>query len=157
MIELYPPMLALHSLLRWAVLAAGLFVVLRALNGIRTRRAWAPGDDRASQAFVGLLDLQFLIGLALYFVLSPMTRIAFQDFGAAMGNSVLRFWAVEHLVGMLVGVTLAHIGRARIRRATDPAKRQTLAAVFFGLAMVAIVVAIPWPGTPAGRPLFRGF
>ena len=31
-------------------------------------------------------------------------RVAFADFGGAMGNSVLRFWAVEHLFGMLIAV-----------------------------------------------------
>jgi hypothetical protein len=36
-------------------------------------------------------------------------------------------------------------------------RRHKLAAIFFGLALVAILATIPWPGMPAGRPLFRGF
>jgi hypothetical protein len=106
---------------------------------------------------VGTLDLQLLIGLVLYFGLSPITRAAFQDFGAAMGNSMLRFWAVEHIFGMVIAVALAHVGRVRVRKMTDPVRRHKLAAIFFGLALVAIVATIPWPGTPAARPLFRGF
>ena len=35
-----------------------------------------------------------LLGLILYFALSPITRAALQDFGAAMASSGLRFWAV---------------------------------------------------------------
>jgi hypothetical protein len=76
------------------------------------------------------------------------------DMGAAMKSSGLRFFAVEHLVGMLIGLTLAHIGAARIRKAS-PERRHRLAAIFFVLALLAILASIPWPGLPAGRPLFR--
>jgi hypothetical protein len=93
----------------------------------------------------------------LYFGLSPITRAAMQDFGAAMGNSMLRFWAVEHILGMVIAVALAHVGRVRVRKTTDPLRRHKLAAIFFGLALIAIFATIPWPGMPAGRPLFRGF
>ena len=105
-------------------------------------------------AVVGTLDLRFLIGLVLYFGLSPITRAAFQDFGGAMGNSMLRFWAVEHILGMVIAVALAHVGRVRVRKTTDAVRRHKVAAIFFGLALVAILATIPWPGMPAGRPLF---
>jgi hypothetical protein len=154
---MYPLMLVVHSLLRWVVLAAGLVAFGRALAGMRGRRAWTAGDDRAGQLFVGTLDLQFLIGIALYLVFSPITRAAFQDFGGAMGSPILRFWAVEHLFGMVIAVVLAHVGRVRVRKTTDPVRRHKLTAIFFGLALVAIFATIPWPGMPAGRPLFRGF
>jgi hypothetical protein len=29
--------------------------------------------------------------------------------------------------------------------------------IFFSLAMVVILLSIPWPGMPGGRPLLRGF
>jgi hypothetical protein len=154
---MYPLMLVVHSLLRWVVLAAGLVAFGRALGGMRRHRAWTAGDDRASQLFVGTLDLQLLIGLVLYFGLSPITRAAFQDFGAAMGSPILRFWAVEHILGMVIAVALAHVGRVRVRKTTDLMRRHKLAAIFFGLALVAMVATIPWPGMPAARPLFRGF
>ena len=154
---MYPLILAVHSLLRWVVLGAGLVAFGRALAGMRARRPWTAGDERAGQLFVGTLDLQFLIGLVLYVGLSPITRVAFEDFGAAMGNSMLRFWAVEHIFGMVIAVALAHVGRVRVRKTTDAVRRQRLTAIFFGLALVAIVATIPWPGTAAGRPLFRGF
>lgn len=152
---MYLLILALHSLLRWVVLVFGLLAAGRGLRGARGRGEWTPADEQAGRWFVTTLDVQLLLGLALYLRLSPVTPIAFQDFGAAMGNAVLRFWAVEHITGMVVAVALAHIGRARIRRATDAARRHRTAALFFGLALVAIIVTIPWPGMPAARPLLR--
>ena len=152
---MYLLILAVHSLLRWVVLAFGLLAAGRGLTGARSRGAWTPADETAGRWFVMALDVQLLLGLALYLRLSPMTPIAFQDFGAAMGNAVLRFWAVEHIAGMVAAVALAHIGRVRIRRAADAARRHRTAAIFFGLALVAIVLTIPWPGMPAARPLLR--
>jgi hypothetical protein len=73
-----------------------------------------------------------------------------------MRDSALRFWAVEHVAGMVVASALLHVGRARARKAPD-VKRHRIIAIFFGLALLAVLLSIPWPGMPAERPLFRGF
>jgi hypothetical protein len=150
---MYPVVLLLHSWLRWAVLLLGLVACARGLT--RARRPWTPTDERVGAWFTGALDLQFLLGVILYFVLSPFTRAAMQDFGAAMATSALRFWAVEHAFGMLIGIALAHVGRVRIRRAASDAQRHRLGAIFFGLALLVILASIPWPGMPNARPLVR--
>jgi hypothetical protein len=152
---MYLLILALHSLLRWVVLVFGVLAVSRAVAGARGRKEWTRGDDNAGRWFVGALDAQMLLGLVLYLRLSPITTTAFQDFGAAMGNSILRFWAVEHIAGMVIALILAHVGRVRVRRAADAARRHRSAVLFFGLALIAILLTIPWPGMPASRPLFR--
>jgi hypothetical protein len=146
--------LTLHSWLRWLVLLTGVVAFVRAVAGASGRKPWKPSDDRAGFWFVTSLDAQFTLGLILYAFLSPITRAAFGDFGAAMKNSGLRFWAVEHVFGMLIGVALAHIGRVRARK-TDSLRRHKVAAIFFGLALAVILASIPWPGTPNGRPLLR--
>ena len=141
---MYGIVLTVHSLLRWGVLAAGLAAVAR---------GGAPGSS-TGKWFTILLDVQLLLGLLLYFVLSPFTRAALGDFAGAMKNAQLRFFVVEHLVGMVIAVALAHIGRKKIGQAR-PERRARLAFIFYGLALVAILASIPWPGLPAGRPLFR--
>lgn len=150
---MYSLILLLHSWLRWGVLLAGFVVVARALA--RGGRPWTPTDERAGSWFVITLDLQLLLGALLYFALSPITRQAFDDFGAAMRTSGIRFWAVEHLLGMVIAIALAHVGKSRIRKAATDARRHRLALIFFGLALLAVLVSIPWPAMPNGRPLFR--
>jgi hypothetical protein len=152
---MYSTTLLIHSWLRWAVLITGLIAVLRALT--RSNRPWTPSDENAAKLFTITLDIQMLAGLLLYFVLSPLTRAAFSDFGGAMSVSGLRFWAVEHTLGMVVAIALAHIGLKRVRKAPNDPKRHRTAAIFFGLALVAILISIPWPGMPNARPLFRMF
>lgn len=151
---MYSAVLLMHSWLRWAVLIAGLVAVFRGIGGWSGARMWTRVDDRAAFWFTTTLDLQMLLGLGLYLFLSPFTSAAFDDFGAAMKNPGLRFWAVEHVVGMIVGIALAHIGRKRVAKAAA-ARKHRLAAIFFGLALLAILASIPWPGMPNGRELFR--
>ncbi|OFW03640.1 MAG: hypothetical protein A3I61_01665 [Acidobacteria bacterium RIFCSPLOWO2_02_FULL_68_18] len=146
--------LVLHSLFRWVVLVLGALVVGRAVGGAKHNREWTSADDRAGLWLVITLDAQLLLGLALYLALSPVTRIVFADFGAAMVNAALRFWAVEHIFGMLAAVVLGHVGRFRMRR-VDGAQRHRTTALFFGMALLAVLLSIPWPGMPAARPLFR--
>ena len=141
---MYELVLIIHSWLRWAVIGAGLWAAFGGGSRYSAAGKW----------FTRLLDVQILLGLLLYFVLSPFTRAALGDFGAAMSNSQLRFFAVEHVFGILIGTALAHIGSGRIRKAA-PERGPRLALIFYGLALVAILASIPWPGMPAGRPLFR--
>ena len=57
---------------------------------------------------------------------------------------------------MLVGVALAHIGRARVHKTSDDVRRHRLVAIFFTLALLAILASIPWPTLPHGRPFCAG-
>jgi hypothetical protein len=43
-----------------------------------------------------------------------------------------------------------------VKKTTAAAQRHKTALIFYALALVIILLSIPWPGTPAGRPLFRG-
>ena len=101
------------------------------------------------------LDLQMLLGLLLYLVLSPAMEAIRQNFAAAMQDRVARFWAVEHISMMLMAVILVHVGRVLARNAKTPEARRTRLLVCFGIATLAMIAATPWPGMSNGRPLFR--
>ncbi len=151
---MYSVVLLLHSWLRWVVLALAVMVLARTAAG-RGGKAWTPADDRGLRLFVIALDVQVLLGLILYVGVSPITAIAFQNLGAAMRDASLRFFVVEHAVGMIVAVALAHIGNVKVRKATTAGAKHRLALTFVALSLVAIVLSIPWPGMPGGRVLFR--
>ena len=150
---MYGFVLNVHSWMRWVVIATCLWSLLRAATA--GGRPWTPADARASRIFVMALDVQVLLGLLLYVFLSPFTRQAMSDMATAMKVSALRFFVVEHLFGMLLAVAFAHIGAVKIRKAPNDARRHRLALIFFSLALLAVFASIPWPGTPAARPLFR--
>ena len=149
-------LLVLHSFLRWVVIFSGIAALGGAVGGVTAKRPWLPVDNVRSLLFTISLDVQVLIGLVLY-VISPVTRSAFGDMGMAMRTPVLRFFVVEHLIGMVVALALVHIGRVRLRKSTGDAQRHKIALVFFGLGLVVLLLSIPWPGMPGGRVLFRSF
>ena len=153
---MYDVALHAHSWLRWFTLVLGLLAVARAIAGRSSGRAWVRGDDLVGAAFTGMLDLQMLIGLVMYFALSPITMAGMRDMGSAMANTGLRFWTVEHPFGMLLAIVVAHVGRARVRKNTDAVARHRTTLIFFTIALIVIVLTIPWPGRAIiGRPLFR--
>jgi len=152
---MYNSALWLHSWLRWAVLVAGVFALVRAVGGFTGKRPWLPIDELWGFAFSIVLDIQFLVGLILYIFLSPITKMAFQNMAAAMRIDTVRFFAVEHITGMIIAIALVHIGRAKIRKAGDAARKHRLAMIFFGLGLLVIILSIPWPFMPVARPLFH--
>ena len=149
---MYTFVLATHNIVRWLVLIVGVIAVVMAFVGWFGKRNWRDTDDKLGLAYTGLLDLNLLLGLLLYIFLSPITKAAFANFGAAMGDSTLRFFAVEHIFGMVVAIVLAHVGRSRSKKASDSVKKYRTAAIWFALSLVAVLAMIPWE-----RPLFRGF
>ncbi len=152
---MYNAALTTHSWLRWAVLVLGLLAIARALAGHMSGRPWSQADDRTARFFTTSLDVQMLLGVVLYFALSSITSEGMRDMGAAMGSAGMRFWTVEHPFGMLLGLALAHVGRARIRKTADAMRRHRVALIFFTLSMLVILATIPWPARTFGRPLFR--
>jgi hypothetical protein len=56
---------------------------------------------------------------------------------------------------MVAAVILAHVGRVLGRKAATPGARRTRQLICFGLSTVLMIAGTPWPGTRAGRPLFR--
>lgn len=149
---MYASVLLLHSWVRWLALIAGGAATFSALGKGDPR---LQGAERWGRIFIIALDLQLLLGLILFFALSPYTAAAMRDFGAAMRDPALRFWAVEHLTMMLSAVILAHVGRVLARKAADvDAKRKRL-LICFGLAVLLMLLGMPWPGMANGRPLFR--
>ena len=151
---MYEILLTTHSLLRWAVLATGLWAFFGAWRGWRTQSPWTGANKGANLAFLIATDLQLILGLLLQLVYSPLVSAAMADMKSAMKVPLLRFFAVEHVTLMLVAVALMHVGYGRAKRQKTEVEQHKAAAIFFGLALVCMLAAIPWPFRGAvARPL----
>jgi hypothetical protein len=149
---MYLTLLFFHSWLRWLALIAGVGATFTALGKGDARLKSA---ERWGLIFLIAVDIQLLLGLLLYGVFSPYTAAAMRDFGAAMRDPVLRFWAVEHLTMMLSAVILVHVGRVLARKTADADKKRKRLLICFGLAVLLMLLGMPWPGMAVARPLFR--
>lgn len=150
---MYSFVLFTHSWLRYIVLAFGIGLLFICARDMRAGQ-WAEKHERLHTLFLALLDVQVLLGLLLYFALSPFSQAALANLGAAMKDPTLRFFGVEHIATMLLAVIIAHVGRARSKRKQGSAHFRSV-VITQSVWLLLTLAAIPWPGLDIGRPLLR--
>jgi hypothetical protein len=132
-----------HSHFRWIIfLAAIIAIVLPIINANQTvnKKSKLP-----ALVFMIVTDVQFLMGILLYFVYSSMGLSAFENGMAfVMKNADVRKIAVEHFTLMIIAWAMVHIGYVKIKKAQTGKQVQKTSLVFFGIALVLILAAIPW-------------
>jgi hypothetical protein len=141
---MYTALLHTHNMFRWLVLITLVLAVVFAFVGWFKKREWTKKDNITGLLLTIFMDIQFLVGIVLYAFVSPITKAAFNDFGAAMKNSDLRFYAVEHILLMVIALVLVHIGRAKTKKAIGHWKKHRAATIFYGISLLLILAAIPW-------------
>jgi len=152
---LHAIVLFLHSYQRWLVLGLALAITARSLTGIRSERPWSASEDRLHAGFVWSMRLQFILGLLLYVLLSPLTDAFFSNLRGAMKVGELRFFGLEHALMMLAAVAIADAGRARSKRIADAKARRRRVCWTTGIPLLLMLAAVPWPFMPTKRPLLR--
>ncbi|WP_159523204.1 hypothetical protein [Sunxiuqinia indica] len=141
---MYTGLLHLHNSLRWLILLVALVTLVKYFMGWFSQKGWMKSDNILGILFTAIMDIQLVVGLVLYLGYSPITKAAFQDFGAAMKNADLRFYAVEHFIMMIIALALVHIGRSKTKKAISARRKFGISLVFFGIAYIIILAAIPW-------------
>lgn len=141
---MYTGLLHTHNMFRWLILFALIFAIIFGIMGWLKKYDWKKRDNLTGLLLTIFMDVQFLVGVVLYAFVSPITKAAFNDFGAAMKNADLRFYAVEHILLMLIALVLVHIGRVKSKKAIAPWKRHRAATIFYGISLILILAAIPW-------------
>lgn len=152
---LYSVSLFLHSWNRWLILVAGIIVITSAIRGLSAKSVYTDFQRKWSLVFLSSLHLQLLVGILLYFVLSPLTTQALSNFGAAMHDPVMRFFAVEHSFINFIAIILAQTGSIMVKRATDPGIKNKRTLLWNGIALFLILAMIPMGIMGVSRPLFR--
>jgi hypothetical protein len=151
---MYTAVLFIHSWFRYAVLGMGLWLLIAVIAGLRSGGTWAPDHERLHKQFLAVLDVQFLLGLTMYFFLSPITAAARANMAIAMKDPQLRFFGVEHAATMLIAVVVAHVARVRSKRREGRLRYRSV-LISQTLWLVLTLISIPWPGLDVGRPVFR--
>lgn len=139
-----------HSIFRWLVLISLIYAIGSSIQGVLTKRTYTRADGLARSLATTISHTQLLLGFTLYFVLSPITQY-FMKSGSG-GNSDIWFFGIYHIAMMLGSIVVMTIGGSIAKRAaSDHAKFKTI-AIYFSIALVLILLAIPW-----FRPFFRNF
>jgi len=151
---MYTTLLLLHSWSRWLVLGFGLIAVYRGYVGWTGHQPFVRADNSLGASFSGFMWLQVIIGLGLYFGLSPWGLNAMKQAGA-MKDPTKRFFGLEHVVVMILAAIVAQVGRVVIKKTANATAKHKKAFAYFGVALVLVLIMIPWGLWNPYRPLFR--
>lgn len=146
---LYTALKHSHSGLRWVVLGLLIAAIVKA-TGKRRGGTVYPGKDKLALFALISVHVQLLLGLVLYLWLSPL--VSFE--GGVMSNAVTRFYTVEHLLGMVIGIVLVTVGYSKAKRQAELNKGWKTISTFYLLGLLAILVSIPWPFRNLGAGWF---
>ena len=148
---MYTGLLHLHNLLRWVILI--LLIISIAQSFAAKSGKPADGLKKTSLFLLISAHIQFLIGLYQYFA-GPWGFKLIQANGMSevMKNSAMRFWAVEHITGMLIAIILITVARGKIKKSLFASS-----AWLYIIALILILATVPWPSREGiGRTLFPG-
>ena len=139
-------LLHLHNFLRWVIL---FFLILSLIQAFGKKE----GLKKTSLWLLIASHITLLIGLYQYFTgRFGYKLIEANGFAAVMKNSVLRFWAIEHMTGMILAIVLITIARGKSKRGGYSA-----AGWLYLIALIIILAVIPWPFREGiARPWFPG-
>ena len=146
----------LHSIIRWLVLIFAFWTIISAISGMVSKRNYLRSDDRSNFFFMLSLDIQLLIGMILYFSGQWFEKL--KNMGDYMKDPYERFFILEHFLLMLIAWVLVHAGRISVKKAASPQLKFKKQLIYFGIALLLILIAIPWPFREnLGRLWFRWF
>lgn len=132
-----------HSGLRYVVLGLLIAAIFTAYS------KWQQNSQEDSKLYLFALiatHTQLLIGFVLYFM-SPKVNFDL------ISEKVFRFFSIEHVFMMLIAIVLVTVGRVRSKKLTGGDKHRTV-LYFYALALIIILVAIPWPFRNLGSGWF---
>jgi hypothetical protein len=145
---MYGTLLALHSLTRW---------LFRSYRGWLLRSPYLKFDNIVRHITTTVAHLQLILGVWLYFI-SPIVAYFLHHFATAVHERAIRFFGMEHVTMMLIGITLITLGSARSKRQTNDLQKFKTMAIWLTVALLVILSSVPWSFSPLiSRPNFRSF
>ncbi|MBO3698578.1 cytochrome B [Roseivirga sp. E12] len=145
---MYNGLLHMHSGLRWVVLVLLIAAIFNAFSK-KKGGAWTAKDKKITLFAMVFTHIQLLAGLALYFI---SEKVQFVE--GFMKNPVYRFYAVEHILLMLIAIALITVGYSKAKRAASDAKKFGAVATFYLIGLILILASIPWPFRNLGAGWF---
>jgi hypothetical protein len=134
----------IHSFLRWALLLLMLVSIVKAAMSTSGKNPYTSSDRKRTLFTMIAAHLQLVIGIILY-LQSSVVQAGLSNMGAAMKTASLRYWTVEHISMMIIAIVFITIGNIRSKKMDTDASKYKQVLIWFGLALLVIIAAMPWP------------
>ena len=154
---MYNFLLGLHNLLRWIILL--LLVVNLVRHFAAIKRPFTGIDKKLGLWLMIAAHTQLLIGIYEWFAGAwGFQNLRNNGMAQVMQNGTARFFAVEHIVSMIIAIVLITAARGIYRKPLPDAKKHRRCILLYTLALLIILAMIPWPGMDnIGRSLIPKF
>lgn len=150
-------LLFLHSLIRWLVLASLSYSFYRAYVAYTNKKPFTTGLNKLRHWTATIAHIQLVIGIILYSE-SPTVKAFFAGLGSNGHITEPLFFGIIHIALMLLAIVIITVASAMARRKATNEQKLKIMYVWFGVALLVILIAIPWPFSPlAQRPYLRSF
>lgn len=154
---MFPILLALHSLTRWLILITIIWSIVSAYRGYKKHRKFTKADNWLRLVTVSFVHIQLITGGWLYWI-SPIVDYFLNNFSVAVHQTQARFFGMEHITMMVLGVSLVTIGSSLARRKKKDQEKFKAIYVWYSIALLVIFFSIPWEFSPfTARPYYRPF
>lgn len=154
---LYHFFLALHSASRWMIVICLILLLLRSYMGWKKKYQVKLYDSTLQIITLVLLYIQFAVGLTLYFE-SPIVQYFIDNFKEAVKLRQVRFFGMEHITMMTIGIIVFTIGYIKAHKAPSSEAKFKTIFIYTTWATCIILTSIPWEFSPlTSRPSFRMF
>lgn len=142
----------LHNFLRWVILILLLVSIYKSYTGWRIGRALTAGDKKVWLFTMISGHITLVLGLIqVFFGRMGVFTVSLPEGTSVMSDPSYRFFWVEHPIAMIAAIALITVGRGMAKKSVADEVKFRKAFVFFLLALIVILAAIPWD-----RPIFPG-
>ena len=132
---MYDILRSAHSGWRYIVLILLSVAVIKAISGWLGNKAYTDGDKKLNLFTLISAHIQLLLGLALYFMGGWYKM-------ASAGAPAVRYFKMEHISMMILAIILITIGNSRSKKVVGGVAQHRAISIFFGLALIIVIVAI---------------
>ncbi len=134
----------LHSGWAYVTLLILIFAVVNVITGLVSKREFKDRDLRISLFTLIVAHIQLIIGFIAYFLSAQFQYLLDNGMGAAMKESEIRYFIIEHPLIMILSIVLITIGFSKHKRKTSDKEKFKVIAIYYGLALIFILSRIPW-------------
>ncbi len=151
-------LLHLHNFLRWVILILLLLSIVKAYSGSSGKKPFTAGVKKLW--LFTMISAHTTLLLGIFQVLwgrYGLLTYSLPEGTSLMKDKFLRFFLVEHPIGMILAIVLITLGYGMSKKQVTDDVKYKKAFYYFLIALIVLIASIPWPFREiVGRPIFPG-
>ena len=140
---MYTGLQHLHSFMPYLLLTVLVLALIKSFVAYRKNQVHTDAHRKTGLMVLILAHIQLTLGCVLYFI-SPKSGAGLSDMGAAMKDSTLRLYALEHPLVMILAIVFITMAYSKSKKDIADSLKHKVKWVYYLIALVLILSSIPW-------------